>query len=318
MQKYKQLTYEQRCQIYALNKSGKGQKDIAILIGVSQSTISRELKRNSGKRGYRFKQAHSLASARRAAKVKTPKMTIENISLIEAKLQEDWSPEQISGWLRVNLNIFISHETIYQYIWLDKKNGGLLFQHLRCAQKKYKKCSKLKDQRGQIKNRISINERPIVVDSKARVGDWEIDTMIGKGHKGALVTIVERKFGYTLAAQVNSKKAEDVTRATINMLLPYKSLVHTITADNGKEFAYHEHIAQALNAKVYFANPYCSWERGLNENTNGLLRQYFPKSTNLKLVTQNEVLAAVEKLNTRPRKRLNYNSPKQLFEQIAA
>ena len=135
MQKYKQLTYEQRCQIYALNKSGKGQKDIAILIGVSQSTISRELKRNTGQRGYKFKQAHSLALARRTAKVRPLKMTIENIALIEAKLQEDWSPEQISGWLRVNLNIFISHETIYQHIWLDKKNGGLLFQHLRCAQK---------------------------------------------------------------------------------------------------------------------------------------------------------------------------------------
>jgi len=179
--------------------------------------------------------------------------------------------------------------------------------------KKYDKRRNGKSTRGQIKNRVSIDDRPDVVDNKARIGDWEIDTMIGKGHSGALVTIVERVTNFTVSAQVDSKSAEDVTKATIALLTPFKDVVHTITADNGKEFAYHEQISDKLSADVYFAHPYSSWERGLNENTNGLLRQYFPKNTDLKTVTQVEVRRAVKRLNTRPRKNLEYKTPDQLM-----
>lgn len=161
---------------------------------------------------------------------------------------------------------------------------------------------------------MSIDDRPQVVDDKARVGDWEIDTVIGKGHQGALVTAVERVTNFTLVAQVESKRADEVTRATIDLLKPYKGVVYTITADNGKEFSSHEDMTKALGAQVFFAHPYSSWERGLNENTNGLLRQYFPKETNFKMVSQAEVDCAVEKLNTRPRKGLDFKTPKDLME----
>jgi len=160
---------------------------------------------------------------------------------------------------------------------------------------------------------VSIDDRPSVVDDKSRIGDWEIDTVIGKGHSGALVTIVERVTNFTVSAQVNSKSAADVTHATIELLRPFKDVVHTITADNGKEFSYHEKISAALCAEVYFAHPYSSWERGLNENTNGLLRQYFPKDTDLKKVTHSEVRRAVNRLNSRPRKGLDFKTPGRLM-----
>ena len=272
---YQQLTYEQRCQISVLKKSNFSQREIASAIGTSQSTISRELARNTGKKGYRHKQAQETSDKRRADAVKPTKMTQEMISLIESKIRLDWSPEQVSGWLLEEHDKLISHESIYLHIWGDKYAGGDLYMHLRQQGKKYDKRRNGKSTRGQISNRISIDDRPSVVDDKSRIGDWEIDTMIGKGHSGALVTIVERVTKFTVSAQVNSKSATDVTEATIALLKPLKDIVHTITADNGKEFAYHEEISKALSADVYFAHPYSSWERGLNENTNGLLRQYF-------------------------------------------
>jgi IS30 family transposase len=178
----------------------------------------------------------------------------------------EWSPEQISGWLLVEREELISHESIYLHVWADKQAGGDLYTCLRRQGKKYDKRRNGKSTRGQIKNRVSIDERPGVVDDKSRIGDWEIDTVIGKAHRGALVTIVERVTNFTVSAQVNSKSAADVTRATIALLRPLKDVVHTITADNGKEFAYHEKISKVLSAEVYFAHPYSSWERGLNEN----------------------------------------------------
>lgn len=311
---YQQLTYEQRCQIYALNKRGDSQRAIAALVGTSQSTISRELRRNRGERGYRYKQAHEKAVERRRNAATPTKMTEELIAWIEELIREEWSPEQISGWLLHRQEILISHETIYQHIWADKGCGGDLYLHLRYQGKKYEKRWCGKSARGQIKNRIGIEERPMIVEHKKRIGDWEIDTMIGKRHSGALVTIVERKTNFTLASQIDSKSAEAVSLAATKLLEPFKSVVHTITADNGKEFAYHEQIAETLDARIYFVHPYSSWERGLNENTNGLLRQYFPKSTDLKQVTQDEVDKAVAKLNARPRKLLGFRTPQELMD----
>lgn len=315
---YQQLTYELRCQISALIKIGYSQRVIADCIGVSQSTISREISRNSGGRGYSHKQAQSMSEARSRSAAKPTKMTVQLVSLIESKIRIEWSPEQISGWLWAESEQEISHETIYLHIWTDKRSGGDLYSYLRRQGKKYDKRRNGKSTRGCIKNRVSIDDRPAIVDSKSRIGDWEIDTVIGKGHSGALVTIVERVTKLTLTAQVNSKSAKDVTRATIDLLKPYKHIVHTITADNGKEFAYHEKISEALSAEVYFAHPYSSWERGLNENTNGLLRQYFPKSVDFKKVSTASVQHAVRRLNNRPRKDLGFKTPNQMLTEYMA
>ncbi|MDP3877946.1 MAG: IS30 family transposase [Methylobacter sp.] len=218
MRNYKQLTQGQRYQIEVLKAAGKNQKKIAELLGVSGSTVCRELKRNQGKRGYRPKQAQIKADKRRTQAVKALKMTAETIDLIDAKIVIDWSPEQISGWLKVDQGIKISHERIYQHIWMDKRHGGTLYQHLRQSNKKRKKKYGSKDKRGQIRNRVSIDERPEIVTQKARIGDWEIDTVIGKNHQGALVTIVDRVSKFTLIKKVDSKHAEVVTEATIILL----------------------------------------------------------------------------------------------------
>jgi IS30 family transposase len=320
MKTYKQLTYEQRCQIYALSKTGLSQNKIAKQLKVSQSTISREFFRNTGKRGYRFKQAQTSTDTRRLDACKAIKMTTKTIELIELKINEKWSPEQVSGWLREDQAIGISYETIYQHIWSDKQRGGYLFKHLRRKGKAYQSRSKDKQAgRGFIKNRIGIDVRPHVVDEKSRIGDWEIDLVIGKGHSGALVTIVERKTSFTVSTRVDDKSAKTVTAATIALLAPFKGAVLTITADNGKEFAYHEKMTESLKCDVYFAEPYCSWQRGLNENTNGLLRQYWPKSTDFKKISQSAVQDVIVNLNDRPRKKLNYKTPAKLMaEHIVA
>jgi IS30 family transposase len=314
MSNYKQLTYEQRCQIEVLKKSGMSQQAIADTVGTSQSTISRELKRNTGQRGYRHKQAQSKAEARRHNSARAAKMTESMIEAVEQKLAEKWSPEQISGWLYKACDEQLSHERIYQHIWEDKRMGGELYTHLRRQGKKYQKRSNGKRSRGQIRNRVGIEERPSVVEEKSRIGDWEIDTVIGKGHSGAVVTIVERATQFSLVANVPNKSAEAVTAATIELLKPYKEALYTITADNGKEFAYHEQLSTELGAAVYFARPYHSWERGLNENTNGLLRQYWPKSTDFKKVTKKEVDRVVRQLNQRPRKTLGFETPENLMQ----
>jgi len=313
MGNYQQLAYEQRCQISVLSKRGCSQREIAESVEVSQSTVSRELARNTGRRGYRHKQAQARSVQRRKEACKATKMLPKMIAIIESKLRIEWSPEQISGWLLDEREELISHESIYLHVWADKQAGGDLYTHLRRQGKKYDKRRNGKSTRGQIKNRVSIDDRPPIVDDKSRIGDWEIDTVIGKGHSGALVTVVERVTNFTVSKQVNGKSAAAVTKATIALLKPLKDVVHTITADNGKEFAYHEEISNALEAAVYFAHPYSSWERGLNENTNGLLRQYFPKSTDFKKVSQLAVRRAVKRLNARPRKNLDFKTPGDLM-----
>jgi transposase, IS30 family len=313
MRNYKQLTQEQRYQIEILKKAGKNQKEIAELLGIAGSTVCRELKRNQGKKGYRPKQAQIKAYKRRSDAGKAIKMTEAVIITIEEKIRLDWSPEQVSGWLKVNQGISISHERIYQHVWADKCRGGTLFKHLRQRHKKRKKQYGSKDKRGQIRNRVSIDDRPDIVTQKSRLGDWEIDTVIGKNHQGALVTLVDRVSKFTLLKKVNSKHADVVTEATIILLQPYLDKTLTITADNDKEFAGHEKIKEQLKADVYFAHPYSSWERGLNENTNGLIRQYFTKGSSFESITNDDVDAVMYKLNHRPRKTLNYKTPNAVF-----
>jgi len=313
MKTYKQLTEVQRYQIAALLKAGHTNKKMAELVGTSEATVSRELRRNRGQRGYRAKQAQNKALKRKQQALKAVKMTAGVIALVEEQVRFDLSPEQISGWLKELHGIHLSHERIYQHIWADKREGGDLHRHLRQAHKKRRKKYGSKDQRGQIAGRIGIAQRPPIVEEKTRLGDWEIDTVIGQNHKGALVTIVDRKSKFTLIKKVDSKHAEGVTAATIALLGPYRDHVLTITSDNGKEFAGHETMSQTLDAQVYFANPYCSWERGLNENTNGLIRQYFPKGSRFEEITDAQVESVMYRLNHRPRKGLNYRTPHSVF-----
>jgi IS30 family transposase len=208
--------------------------------------------------------------------------------------------------------VSISHEWIYQYVYADQRSGGDLYRYLRCQKLRRKRYGAY-DRRGCIPNQVSIDERPAIVDSKRRFGDWEGDTVIGKGHRGALVTLVERKSLYTVIRSVLHKTAAAVRHAVVDGLTPYIDWVHTITYDNGREFADHESMAGDLDARIYFAHPYASWERGLNENTNGLIRQYFPKDRDLTTVTQHEIKQAMDKLNHRPRKSLGYRTPYEVF-----
>jgi len=311
MRGYTQLTQEERYQIYILKKAEYNQAEIAKLLERDKSTISRELRRNQGLRGYRPQQAHDLALIRRYDKVQ-PHIGSQVWQQVETLIREEWSPEQVVGRVAIEQGVSISHEWIYQYIYADQRSGGYLYCFLRCQKVRRKRYGSY-DRRGRIPNQVSIDDRPAIVDSKRRFGDWEGDTVIGKGHRGALVALVERKSLYTVIRSVLHKTAKAVRGAVVDGLTPYIDWVHTITYDNGREFSDHEGMASDLDACIYFAHPYASWERGLNENTNGLIRQYFPKDRDLTTVTKYEIEKAMDKLNHRPRKSLGYRTPYEVF-----
>jgi IS30 family transposase len=317
MREYRQLTEEDRIEIYAMKQAGKQQNKIAAKLGVHPSTISRELARNTGLRGYRPKQAQQKTLHRRFTARKAVKMLSETIAYIESKLAEEHSPEQIAERMKIDPGWHgptVSHERIYQHIWQDKAHGGLLYQHLRIVgTKQRRKRTNSRDRRGTIKNRVGIEERPNIVERKIRIGDWEGDTVVGKDHKGALVTLVDRKSKLTLIGKVNRYTADVVEKTIISLmdLLPRRN--YTLTVDNGKEFASHEAVADALRIKVYFADPYSAWQRGLNENTNGLIRQYVPKGSEVRTLTDEQILHIMDRLNNRPRKSLGYLTPNEVF-----
>ena len=316
---YTQLTEGKRYQIYTLLGNGFTQSEAAQQIGVHPSTVGRELARNTGDRGYRPKQANKKALARRKEANKTCRMTKHIQARVCEYLLLEWSPEQISGYLKSEGAAWVSHETIYQFVLEDKRNGGALYKQLRHAGKKRKKRYGGSDRRGEIKDRISIDKRPKSIEKRDRIGDWEIDLVIGKNHKGAIVTIVDRLSLMTLIAKINSKHAQLVTESTTQLLKPYKAHgAHTITADNGKEFSGHKEISRALGVDFHFAHPYSSWERGTNENTNGLIRQYLPKGTEFEPVNNKKCQFIMDRLNNRPRKCLGYRTPKEVFEEFLA
>ena len=311
MKSYKQLTEEIRYQISAYLKAGFTQTEISLFIGVHKSTISGEIRRNSGLRGYRPKQAQIKSLERQ--QLRSRRRIAQNTwNLVERMLREDWSPEQVSKRLIDSGLESVSPEWIYQYIINDKIKGGNLHTHLRC-QKKRRKRYGVYSRRGQIPHQVSIDERPTIVDDRTRFGDWELDTVIGANHKQALVTIVERKSRLTLIAKVMRKTADNVTDAIIRLLKPVSDYVYTLTADNGREFAGHIKVAKKLQADFYFAHPFSSWERGLNENTNGLIRQYFPKKHDFTTITNQQVKYVMNKLNNRPRKCLGFKTPNEVF-----
>lgn len=308
---YTQLAREQRYQINILKKAGHNQTYIALMIGCHKSTISRELRRNRGQKGYRHYQAGELALDRQCNAYRS-RIAWQTWQQVERLLGQDWSPEQIAGWLKRERQPTVSHEWIYLYVYADKRRGGTLHRHLR-SQKKQRKRYSGYIRRGQIPNRTSIDKRPKIVASKGRFGDWEADTIIGARHKGGILCAVERKSKLTRLRKLATKSAAETKDNTIELLAPLAAKVHTITVDNGKEFCEHELIATSLQARIYFAHPYSSWERGLNENTNGLVRQYFPKKYEFSRISDSDLQHVEDLLNNRPRKTLDYRTPNEVF-----
>ncbi len=313
-----QLTLAQRYNISGYLQAGTSKHRIAFLINVHHSTVFREIQRNSINGKYNPEAAHRKSKDRRQNARKFNNISQESWHLVEKLLNLDFSPEQISGFLKRTEIVTISHEWIYQYLLVDKQAGGDLWRHLRWSQKKRRKRYGKKDHRGLILDRVSIDDRPEIVYQKIRIGDWEIDTATGRKHKGVIVVAVERKSKLALIEWVPQKQAYLVAKAIIRMLKPYRDQVKTITVDNGKEFSFHQKIAKALKADVYFAHPYSAWERGLNENTIGLIRQYFPKNRSLELINPGMIQFVQNRLNIRPRKTMGYRSPNDVFFKTAA
>lgn len=303
----------QRNQIEVLLKTKTPIKTVAELLDTDKSTIYREIDRNMGKRSYSAKFAQQLSTERKERFGRVRKLTPDMMKLIIEKLTtEQWSPKQIVGSCHLDNRPMVSHECIYQLIRQDKQNGGLLWTHTRHKLKHRKR--PLIGKQVNIKNKVSIELRPAIVDTQERCGDWEIDTIIGENRKGAILTITERKTGFLLMEKMeNGKQALGVARAAVRMLIAYKNTVHTITSDNGLEFANHEVIAKKLDAGFYFAHPYSSWERGLNEYTNKLIRQYILKGTNFDLYDKQYIKLIQNKINRRPREKLNFNTPSKIF-----
>jgi IS30 family transposase len=304
---YKHLSREERYQIYSLMKAKHTPAQIARLLGRHRSTISREIERGHGQRGYRAEQACNKAQERSQGSRNAKRVQTWVWPEVAFYLGVEWSPEQIANKLP------ISHETVYQYVYADKAKGGKLHQSLRSQKPRRKRHLCGRDRRGQIPDRRPIGERPAHIEARKQVGHWEGDTVIGAGHSQAVVTLVERKSGYAKIIKVANKTAELVSQAIEDALKPVSARVKTLTVDNGKEFAYHQKVDAVLNIQTFFADPYCSWQRGSNENFNGLLRQYIPKMRGMQTVTDEELAMIENRLNHRPRKRLGFKTPHEVF-----
>jgi len=288
--------------------------EIAGVLLVHKSTVGREISRNRGRRGYRPRQADQKACDRRKT---TRRAVCVQWNEVDAFLRQDWSPEQISGWLKTQQCGTVSHEWIYQHILADKRSGGDLYRHLRCQKQRRKRYGH-SDRRGTLPNRVSIDKRPEIVNSRQRLGDWELDTVVGKGQQQAILTLTERKSRLALIRKVDQRTAQAVKDAILVLLQPLMAQTHTLTSDNGKEFALHQQIAEQLQAAFFFAHPYSAWERGANENMNGLLRQYFPKNQSLETVTDDQITFAMNRLNNRPRKTLAFRTPFEVFSELSS
>jgi IS30 family transposase len=311
----KHLTEVQRYEISAMLQAEMSRKEICEQIGRDKSVLSRELRRNCDKRTRKYNAdlAQRKYEQRLSEKPKFVHFTEEIKQKIINELNNDFSPEQIAGRAKLEGRECVSHETIYQFVWQDKKRGGELHKHLRNRGKKYGKRGSYKSSRGIIKNRVSIEERPEIVDEKVRFGDLEIDTIIGKNHKGAILTITERVSLMEWIAKLSGKDAKELAEVAIKILQPFQNHLHTITSDNGKEFALHEVISENLKIDFYFAHPYKSCERGCNENANRLIRQYIPKKTDFDTIDNQYVEWIQNKLNNRPRKKLGFLTPNEYF-----
>ena len=310
----RKLTNEDRCKIEALHKSGLNASKIAVQIGRHKSTVIRELSRNSYEGSYDYKQANKFAKERRSTCGVHCRLREENWTYVRTLLHQKWSPEQISGWLRCNPDIgfYVSAQWIYEYIYKDKEKGGDLYENLRRSGRPYRS-GKFRPYRGKIKDRIGIESRPEIVDRRLRIGDWEVDSVIGKLNQSSIVTLVERVSRYTAILKVNSKESQIVSQAIISRIKNTNLPIHTMTGDNGTEFSEHRKISESLGIDFYFTHPYSSWEKGTNENTNGLIRQYFPKGTDFNTISDEAIMSVENQLNNRPRKCLKYKKPAEIL-----
>lgn len=308
------LNITDRIKIETLLNAGHSISSIADSIGVNRSSIYREIERNSINGKYCHNAAEKHANQRRQES-KSSILTTENWVFVESLLKQKWSPEQISGYLRLNpsTGFYVSDEWIYQYVHADRKDGGDLYKFLRRKGKPYRHGDK-REYRGKIKGRRCIETRPTVVNERLRIGDWEVDSVVGAMHKSAIVTIVERVSRYTAILKIATHDAEHVAQAIIERMSADNLPVYTITGDNGNEFARHSKISEVLNIDFYFTHPYSSWEKGTNENTNGLIREYFPKGTDFSVVSLEALKKVEDELNSRPRKCLNYKTPAQILK----
>lgn len=319
---YSHLNAFERMEIQTLLQLGCSPSEIALEMERPVCTITRELERNSGAlRRYSAVEAHRRYLERRKRASKAAKLSDEALRAeVEAMLMEEFSPEQIAQRLPLvfpdSPAMRVSHETIYQHVYADKRRGGKLYGHLRQGRKRRRKRCNSKDRRGVITGRVSIEERPAIVAAQGRVGDWEGDTVIGKNHKRPLATFVERSTLYTVAAFMPDKRAESLNNAAKTALNKIEAqLLHTLTVDNGKEFAAFKALEKALEVDIYFARPYTSNDRAINENTNGLIRQYLPKGTDFTTITQEQLKHIIDRLNNRPRKKLGFRTPREALEE---
>ncbi len=313
MRTYHQLTSEERYALATLRRQGLGPTAIARALGRHRSTIHREIERNRRKDGgYRWYTAGEKARGRRSRSRRNQRFTAADWELIDTWLREDFSPEQVSGWLRRFRLLCISHETIYRYVWMNKRRGGTLHRHLRCAQKKRRKRYGRYDSRGRLAGKRPIAERPPGAENRTRVGHFEGDTVLGTD-RHCLLTLVDRKTGFTIIGKLSSRTVEATNRRAIELIRRSARRVRSVTVDNGTEFHGYKAIEAATGADFYFATPHHSWERGTNENTNGLIRQYAPKRTSLAHLTQRHCDQIADRLNSRPRKRLGFRTPAECF-----
>ena len=311
---YEQLSTEERYTIAAMRGQRHSIDQIATALGRHRCTIYREVKRNCCVHdgNYRAMFAVQKANGRRSRSRRNRRYTAEHFAPIERMLRDKLSPEQIVGRLRAEGLCVMSVETIYLHIWQDKTRGGTLWQHLRGANKRRRKRYARKDSRGRLAGKRMITERPALVDQRCRLGDWEADTLHGKG-KPATVTLVERRSGLLRLGKISRVGAQETLACATSLLRHEPHPVHTITTDNGSEFHMYKLLEQRLDTTVYFALPHHAWERGTNENTNGLIRQYLPKRTCFKTLSQGQCTAIAEFLNNRPRRRLNFLTPNEVY-----
>lgn len=313
-----QITLEQRYEIASLLNAGNTLEYIGIHLGFNKSSISREVRRNRDGRSGRYSAqlAQRKCNQRHWCKSKRVRLTDTVRETIESLIRQDYSPEQVMGHCRRKAIDCVSHETIYKHIWKDKKVNGDLLRHLRRRGRRNRKRGAITDTRGLLTDRVGIDKRPKGVELKNNFGDLEVDTIIGKDHQGAIVTLNDRASGMLKMKRTATREASQVGRAINELLEDWIPYIRTITADNGKEFAGHAEIAETCQIEFYFANPYCSWERGANENLNGLVRQYFPKRTDFSTITDQEVQRVQDKLNNRPRKRYNFETPLEMMDKL--
>jgi transposase, IS30 family len=317
--RYHQLTSEERYMISALRRQGVHQAAIARNLQRHPSTICRELKRNCARYdgAYRPSIAVERTSGRRSRSRKKSQFSVAEWQQVHALLRQDWSPEQITGHLRAHQQLSISHETIYRHVRQDRHRGGLLFQHLRFWKKKWRKLYRSRDSRGRLPGKRMISQRPPAVDRRAQLGHWESDTVMGRyGTKACILTLLERKSGYVMIGKLPARTKEHTNDRIIRLIDRLPACFRTITADNGTEFHGYADIERATPVKFYFAQPYHSWERGSNENVNGLIRQYLPKGASMETLTQQHCDAIAHKLNNRPRKRHGFKTPTQILFRI--